>query len=90
MMELLVILASTMTTEHCIQRLQQAIDELKEAELLSNEEEIKGKTEELLLSTHLMTLHIMNKKKGAAGALDTIERLKEVERAHKFFQTAKN
>lgn len=89
MMEMMVMLASIMSTEQCIDRLQKSIDEYKEAELLNSENQ-KDKKAELLLSCHLLTLHITNSKKGLDGAMHTIEKLKEIEKAHNFFKTEKN
>lgn len=89
MMEMMVMLASIMSTEQCIDRLQKAIDEYNEAELLNSDNK-EDKKSELLLSCHLLTLHITNSKKGLDGAINTIEKLKEIEKAHRFFKTEKN
>ena len=84
----MVVLASLMSTENCIDRLQEAIDSYKEEELINGD--VEKKLQELLLSCHLMTLHVINKEKGVSGAVDTLKQLKEVEKAHKFFKTERN
>ena len=89
MMEALVMLASMMTTDECIERLQRAIEEYKEAELLNSENLMKLKGE-LIMSAHLLTLHISNEEKGIDGAISTIERLKQIQKADQFFKTPKN
>ena len=42
------------------------------------------------MSAHLLTLHISNQEKGISGAISTIERLKQIQKADQFFKTPKN
>ena len=89
MIEALVMLSSLMSTNDCINRLEDAISSYREAELLGSED-LEDRKAELVLSSHLLTLHISNQKKGMDGAFDTIKRLKEIQKADQFFKTPKN
>lgn len=90
MKEMLVIMASLMSKQQIIERLQESIDELKEAELLCDAELIEQKTHHLLFTCHLMTMHVMTESKGPSGALDIIKDMNELEKSRKFFKTEKN
>ena len=90
MKEMLIIMASLMSREQVIERLQESIDELKEAELLCNAEEIKAKTHHLVMSCHLLTMNVISNEKGPNGALEIIKDMNEVEKNNKFFKTEAN
>lgn len=90
MKEMLIIMASMMSTEQVIEKLQESIDELKEAELLGNVEKIKEKIDHLVMSCHLLTMNVLSNEKGLNGALEIIKNLNEVEKNNMFFKTEAN
>lgn len=82
--ELLVILASTMTKDQVIERLEQALSEYKEAELIGNEEEIEAKNHHLLLSCHLFILHTITGG-DMSKAMSTIKQMDKMRQRDKIF-----
>jgi len=44
----------------------------------------------VIVKTHLLTLHFMNLGKGMDGAIETIKKMEDLEKANNFFKTAKN
>jgi|APGre2960657404_1045060.scaffolds.fasta_scaffold15817_2 hypothetical protein len=90
MKEMLIIMASLMSKEQIIEKLQESIDELKEAQLLCNDKEIETKTHNLVISCHLLTMHVVSDDKGLEGALKTIKDMNEIEKNNNFFKTANN
>ena len=77
-----------MSTEQIIERLQSALDEYKEAQLLNNEEKIEDAEKNLLVSCHLCILNHVTEKEG--GPMELIEKLKEFEMRDKLFKDVKN
>jgi hypothetical protein len=87
MKEMLVLMASLMSTEQIIERLHSALDEYKEAQLLSNKEKIKDSQNSLLVACHLCILNHVTEKE---GPIELIEKLKEFEMRDKLFKDVKN
>jgi hypothetical protein len=88
MKEMLVLMASLMSAEQIVERMQSALDEYKEAQLLNNKEKIEDAKKGLLVSCHLCILHHVTEKDG--GPMEVIERMKEFEMRSNLFKDVKN
>ena len=83
--EIFVMLAKLMSREQCIERLQQAIEEYKQALLTGDDETLLRAETNIELSCHLF---LMNGVEGKAS--DIIQQMDEVKRSVDFFKTDKN
>ena len=83
MKEIFVMLAKLMTKEQCIERLEESIDQYKEAKLLNND--VDQAENNLFMSCHLLVLNNLN-----GNANDIIKDMDEVKRSVEFFRTEKN
>jgi hypothetical protein len=83
--QLLVMLAKLMSKEQCIERLQESINEYKEALLSGSDKEVEKTQDHIMMSCHLLILNNMDMK-----AEDIIQDMKDVEQRVNFFKTDKN
>lgn len=83
--DIFVMLAKLMSREQCIERLQQALEEYKEALLTGDDETLKGSEANIELSCHLFLLNGVDGK-----ASEIINQMDEVKRSVDFFKTDKN
>lgn len=88
MKEMLVFMATSLPTEQIIELMEEALAEYKEAVLLNKD--IEHAKHNVIVKTHLVTLHFMNLGKGMDGAMETIKKMEELEKANNLFKTAKN
>ena len=87
--EMLIMLASAMSTEQIVQKLEESISELKEAQLLGNEKEITKQKHLLGLSCHLYTMHIVTEG-SMEKAMSTIGDMTKTRERLKIFETGEN
>lgn len=88
MKEMLVIMATSLSTEQVIELMEEAIAEYKEAVLL--QKDMEHAKHNMIVKTHLLTLHFMNLGRGMDGAIETIKKMEDLEKANNFFKTVKN
>lgn len=84
MKELIVLLAKTMTKEQIVDRMQQSIDQYKEAKLLGKED-LKEEEEHLLMSCHICILNNIDK-----NPMEIINEMEKVNKRVQFFESDKN
>lgn len=88
MKEMLVLMATSLPTERVIEIMEEAIANYKEAALL--QKDMEDAKHNMIVKTHLLTLHFMNLGKGVDGAIETIKKMEDLEKANNLFKTAKN
>lgn len=88
MKEMLVLMATSLPTEQVIELMEEALAEYKEAVLL--DKDIEHAKHNVIVKTHLLTLHFMNLGKGMDGAIETLKKMEDLEKANNFFKTTKN
>lgn len=88
MKEMLVLMATSLPTERVIEIMEEAIANYKEAVLL--QKDLEDAKHNMIVKTHLLTLHFMNLGKGVDGAIETIKKMEDLEKANNLFKTAKN
>ena len=88
MKEMLVFMATSLPTDKIIEMMEEALAEYKEAALL--QKDMEHAKHNVIVKTHLVTLHFMNLDKGIDGAIETIKKMEELEKANNLFKTAKN
>ena len=84
MKELIVLLAKAMTKEQIVDRMQQSIDQYKEAKLLGKED-LKKEEEDLLMSCHICILNNIDK-----DPMEIINEMEKVNKRVQFFESDKN
>jgi len=77
--ELLVLLASTMTKDQIIDRIEEAISEYKQAELIGDEKEIHIKAHHLAMSCNLFLMNMVTDgdMKKAMGTIQKIHKMRD-------------
>ena len=89
MKEILMLLAAAMSKEDTVQKLTESLEEYKEAVMLNNKENIEKADQQLFISANLFMMHTINK--GDIGnAVNHINEMKDIEKAHNFFKTPSN
>lgn len=88
MKEMLVLMATSLPTEKVIELMEEAIADYREAVLL--QKDLEHAKHDMIVKTHLLTLHFMNLDKGIDGAIETIKKMEDMEKANNFFKTVKN
>ena len=88
MKEMLVLMATSLPTERVIEIMEEAIADYKESALL--QKDMEDAKHNMIVKTHLLTLHFMNLGKGVNGAIETIKKMEELEKANNLFKTPKN
>lgn len=83
MKEMFVMLAKLMSKDQCVERLEDAIAEYKEAKLINGD--MEKAEHSLFMSAHLLILNNLDKDPG-----DIIKEMHEVQRSVDFFKTDKN
>jgi hypothetical protein len=82
--ELLVMLASAMTKEQIIDKIEESINEYREAMLIGNEEQIELKSHHLAMSCNLFTMHMITDG-NMEGAMKTIQKIGKMKDRDKIF-----
>jgi ribosomal protein L7Ae-like RNA K-turn-binding protein len=83
MKEVFIMLAKALSKDQCIERIEEAISNYKEAKLLNKGLENSENT--LNMAAHLLILNSMDE-----SPVQIIKDIEEIERSHNFFKTAKN
>lgn len=83
MKEIFIMLAKMMDKQQCINKIQESLDEYKEAVLLGSD--LEAVEQSLTLSCHL---YLLNKTEGSAESL--IKEMDEVDKSVNFFKTSSN
>lgn len=87
--ELMVMLASAMSKEQIIERIEESIAEYKEAQLLGNEEDIYLKSHFVGLSCSLFLMN-MTTDGSTDGALKVINKISQMRKRDDLFNVDKN
>lgn len=89
MKEMLMLLAATISKEEVINKLEEALEQYKEAKLLNNEEKLKQADQELFVATNLFIMQFITKG-DVKVAMKHIQEMDKMDRAKKFFDTPQN
>jgi hypothetical protein len=86
MKELLIIVAKSMSFDQIVEKLQESIDNYKEAKLLGKE----GEEMETAIRHMDMTCHMMLINRSKDEPLDMIKKMDQMEKREKLFETGAN
>jgi hypothetical protein len=87
--EMLVMLASLMTKDQIIDKIEESISEYKEATLIGNEEEINIKAHHLAMSCNLFMMNMVTDG-NMEGAMETIKKIMRLRDREKIFDVNGN
>lgn len=85
----MVLLASTMTHEQIMERIEEAISEYRETMLLGKEEDIDLKKHHLALACSLFMMNVMTNG-SMEGAVETIKKIKSNRETNEIFNLEKS